>query len=127
METAITHRLSEDEVVDNQIEAFLSNSKSRWSRTACCALQISVQVRASREKVREAIRSGRLPSRSQDSTRGSSGSGGVCRVCQEVIVMSSSMTELEVAFNDRAAGFVVCQIHYQCFAAWEIERTTTDQ
>jgi hypothetical protein len=37
------------------------------------------------------------------------------------------MTELEIAFGDDAAGFVFYQIHYQCFAAWEIERTTTDQ
>jgi hypothetical protein len=78
-----------------------------------------------REEAREAIRSGRLPSRRQDFTRGGSGSGGVCPVCEEII--SSSVTELEIGFNDGAAGFVVYQIHYQCFAAWEIERTTTDQ
>jgi hypothetical protein len=37
------------------------------------------------------------------------------------------VAELEIGFNDGAAGFVVYQIHYQCLAAWEIERTTTDQ
>jgi hypothetical protein len=77
-----------------------------------------------REKAREAIRNGRLPSRHQDSTRGGRGSSGVCPVCEEVIL--SSMTELEIAFSDGAAGLVLYQIHYRCFAAWEIERSTTD-
>jgi hypothetical protein len=46
-------------------------------------------------------------------------------VCEEVI--ASSATELEIEFNDGATGFVVYQLHYPCFAAWEIERGTPDQ
>ena len=46
-------------------------------------------------------------------------------MCEEVI--TSSATELEIEFNDGTAAFVVYQLHYPCFAAWEIERGTPDQ
>jgi hypothetical protein len=46
-------------------------------------------------------------------------------VCEEVI--GPSTIELEIGFDDGAAGFVVYQLHYRCFVAWEIERDTEDQ
>ena len=54
-----------------------------------------------RERAREAIRSGRLPSRSQDRTLGGPGSGEKCAVCGELV--TRQMTELEAEFNHDGA------------------------
>ena len=74
------------------------------------------------EQARDAIRSGRLPSRHPNRTLGGPGSGEACAVCGERIMRS--MTELEIQFTRDGAisepdSF---RLHHQCFAAWEIER-----
>jgi len=73
-----------------------------------------------REKAREAMRSGRIPSRRQHIIRSGRDGGSICPVCDELI--GSPTTELEIEFSNGAAGFVTYQLHSLCFVAWDIER-----
>ena len=72
------------------------------------------------DKAREAIRRGKLPSRHQDRTLGGAGSGAECAVCGDPVMRH--MTELEIQFN-HGETVSYYHLHYQCFAAWDFERT----
>jgi hypothetical protein len=82
-----------------------------------------------RQRAREAIQIGNLPSRHPDRTWGGPGVGAACPVC-ELPVKKEEM-EFEVQFardgseGDRQGGdrhFDIFHIHVRCFAAWELER-----
>ena len=79
-----------------------------------------------REMAREAIRSGKLPTRRQDLLLGATGTGRACAVCWEPI--PHNQAELEVEFNQHSVppGLVTYRLHPRCFAAWEFERTKVD-
>jgi len=76
-----------------------------------------------REKAREAIRSGKLPSRKPDRTYGGPGSGKLCSLCGERVTLEQ--IEMEIEFNShgvqpRLDGYY---LHVSCLAAWEFQRT----
>jgi len=76
-----------------------------------------------REKAREAIRSGKLPSRRSDRLFGVPGDGGPCAVCFEPL--SPNEMEMQLQFNrsDGAPGLDLYHLHHRrCYAAWEFER-----
>lgn len=79
-----------------------------------------------REKAREAIRSGRLPSRRPDRTFGGPGIGASCAVCGESV--TRDQMELEVEFNRHGPtpGLDRCHLHTRCFAAWGAVRDADD-
>jgi hypothetical protein len=76
-----------------------------------------------RAKAREAIRSGRLPTKKPDRMFGGAGTGIPCAVCGESVARSDA--EIEIEFNRHGAtpGLDQHHLHYRCFAAWEFERT----
>ena len=76
-----------------------------------------------RDKAREAIRSGRLPTRRPDRTFGGSGSNRPYSVCGELV--TSGETEFEIEFNRHGVqpGLDRYLLHVRCLAAWEFERT----
>ena len=80
---------------------------------------------ALRTKAREAIRTGRMPSRRPDRTWGGPGVGVVCEVCGEAV--TKDQLEMQVEFSRDGssappAGLEIFHIHVRCFAAWEFER-----
>jgi len=84
------------------------------------ALQMDVSTL--REKAREAIQNGKLPTRSPDSTMGGPGCGEACALCGETL--RRHQMELEAVF--RQDGEIPethkYHLHPRCFAAWECER-----
>jgi hypothetical protein len=79
-----------------------------------------------REKAREAIRSGRLPSTRASRIFGGPGSGAPCAVCREPIPRTDTEYELEFNRHGTKPGFDRYYLHYRCFAAWELERAKVD-
>ena len=75
-----------------------------------------------REKARDAIRIGRLPTKKPDRTSGGPGVGAQCSLCGETIAPGD--TEFEIEFNRHGAtpGLDRYYLHYHCFAAWDKER-----
>ena len=75
-----------------------------------------------REKAREAIRIGRLPSRRPDRTFGGPGNGASCSVCGEAI--TRDQMELEIEFNRHGStpGLDRYHLHTRCFVAWGAAR-----
>ena len=71
-----------------------------------------------RDKAREAIHSGRLPTAKPGRTFGGPSSGAVCAICGEPVPRGE--TEFKVQFAVPEAGHY---LHVRCFAAWELERT----
>jgi len=83
-----------------------------------------------REKAREAIRSGKLPTSKPHRTYGGTGSGVDCPVCGEPVNRDQMELEIEFARHgstpavaSTAPGFDRYHLHLRCFAAWELERT----
>jgi hypothetical protein len=78
--------------------------------------------RAIAKIAREAVRSGKLPSRAPDHTWGGPGSGALCGICG--VSIGEEETELEIEFSRDAEGRLLDkhQLHVACFAAWERER-----
>ena len=74
-----------------------------------------------REKAREAIESGKLPTRKPDLTLGGLGSGRTCAVCGELL--TRTQVELAIEFNRHGStpGLDTYHLHPRCFAAWEFE------
>jgi hypothetical protein len=75
---------------------------------------------ALRQKARDAIMAGRLPTCSPTGVWGGPGTGKTCAVCGQVIGRDSLGFELEFGGDD-VEGRKVHDVHIWCFAAWEFE------
>lgn len=73
-----------------------------------------------REKIREAIRNGRLPTRRPDRIWGGPSAGGVCALCREPLLQGELELEIEFARDDSSAHSH--QVHLRCFNVLESER-----
>jgi hypothetical protein len=84
-----------------------------------------------REKVREAIRAGRLPSTPPERTWGGRGCGAYyCTICGERI--NPDQVEFELEYRRTGAnngkdgnGSGNVHVHLRCFSAWDLERYET--
>ena len=76
-----------------------------------------------REKAREAIGSGALPTSKPDRMFGGPGSNVACAVCGEPV--TNDQMEFEIEFNRHGTTPSLDRyyLHPRCFAAWEFERT----
>lgn len=74
------------------------------------------------EQARDAIRSGRLPSRHPDRTLGGPGSEEACAVCGERVRRHMTEIELQYTRNGAISEPDRFRLHHQCFAAWTVER-----
>ena len=75
-----------------------------------------------RQKARDAITAGRLPTRNPTGVWGGPGTGKSCAVCTQVISGDGLGFELEFASADVAGPTpTVHNVHIWCFAAWEFE------
>jgi hypothetical protein len=77
-----------------------------------------------RAKAREAIRTGKLPSRRPDRTWGGPGVGAPCSVCGAPIRQDQLELEAQFAHDGSNPGLDKFHIHVRCFAVWELERRT---
>jgi hypothetical protein len=75
-----------------------------------------------REQAREAIRSGKVPSRRSARMFGGPGSGRPCVVCGEPLPRAEIEIELEFNLQDGTPDPVQYRFHHRCFTAWEFER-----
>jgi hypothetical protein len=75
-----------------------------------------------REKAREAVQSGKLPSRGPDRMWGGPGVGAECAVCGLLGTKDEMAFEIEFAHDGDNPGLDKYQVHIRCFAAWEFER-----
>ena len=95
-----------------------------WLRSACVRLGAPTipDEPILREKARDAIRSGRLPSRRSDRMWGGPGVSASCAVCGEPV--SRDQTGFELQFESDGAEHPMDKhhLHVRCFAAWEFER-----
>jgi hypothetical protein len=73
-----------------------------------------------REKAREAIRSGRLPSSNPILTLGGPGCGALCSLCGDPLAHEQMEIEIEIVRQGTTAA--VFHLHPLCFAAWHVER-----
>ena len=76
-----------------------------------------------REKAREALYSGRVPTRGPDRTWSGPGVGASCSVCELPITDDQLEFEIEFSRNGDTLGLDAFHVHIRCFAAWEFERT----
>ena len=76
-----------------------------------------------RAKAREAVRSGKLPSRQPDRTGGGPEVGAPCTVCGAAITKDQLEFKVQFADDGSNPGLDKFHIHVRCFAAWEFERT----
>ena len=81
---------------------------------------------ALRELAREAIRSGRLPSRRAHDAWGGPGNGGRCAICSELVTADQLELEVEFLGNGGGEGSQTYHLHPRCLAAWEIELRRLD-
>ena len=72
-----------------------------------------------RAKAREAIRTGKLPSKRPDRTWGGPGVNAPCTVCGEPVTKDQLEFEVQFAHD---GGLDKFHVHVRCFAAWEFER-----
>jgi len=75
-----------------------------------------------REKARDAIRSGRLPSRRSDRMWGGPGMSAPCAVCGEPVSRDQTGFELQFEGDNAESPMDRHNLHVRCFAAWEFER-----
>jgi len=81
-----------------------------------------------REKAREAIRAGTLPSQRPDGTLGGPGFGGACALCGERLRPNQMELAAEFESCDATPGRRNSyHFHPRCYAAWEFERTQGDR
>jgi len=78
---------------------------------------------ALREKARDAIRSGRLPSARPILTLGGPGCGAVCSLCGDPLTHDLMEIEIEIEFVRQGTTAAVFHLHPLCFAVWHFERT----
>ena len=76
-----------------------------------------------RDKAREAIRNGKLPTRRPDRIMGGPGCGEACALCGQTL--RRNQMELEAEFRQDGAIPELHKYHLdpRCFAAWEFERS----
>lgn len=77
---------------------------------------------AIRDKAREAIRAGRIPSRNPERTWGGPGIGASCAICCKPVTREDVEFELEFSGDTEGTTSVSYHVHVRCFAAWEFER-----
>jgi hypothetical protein len=70
-----------------------------------------------REKAREAIRAGKLPSRRPDRMWGGPGVGERCAICCELITRDQLELEIPFARDGAASDHDTFHVHVRCFAA----------
>jgi hypothetical protein len=76
-----------------------------------------------RQKAREAIRGGKLPSHRPVRTWGGPGSATCCAVCGETVLPDEMEYELQFAAGgDESCGARPYHVHVRCYRAWESER-----
>jgi len=79
-----------------------------------------------REKAREAILSGRLPTARPSRTFYGHSAGARCAVCGDPVRRGELDFELEFRASpppDARSEVRRCHMHERCFAAWEVART----
>ena len=77
---------------------------------------------ALREKARDIIRTGKLPSRRPDRTWGGPGVNAECAVCGLPVRPDEMEFEIQFARDGDNPGLDKYHVHIRCFAAWELER-----
>jgi hypothetical protein len=75
---------------------------------------------ALRQKARDAIMAGRLPTYRPTGVWGGPGTGNSCAVCAQAITADGLGFELEFAEEDTGQP-EIRNVHLWCFAAWEFE------
>jgi hypothetical protein len=75
-----------------------------------------------RAKAREAIHTGKLPSKRPDCTSSGPGVGAPWSVCGKPIKRDQLELETQFAHDGSNPGLDKFLIHVRCFAAWELER-----
>jgi hypothetical protein len=80
-----------------------------------------------RKKAREAIGTGRLPSRRPDRMWGGPGNGAQCAICSSLLAGEDMGFELEFACPLKGGPSLNRHVHVRCFAAWELERDSADR
>jgi hypothetical protein len=71
------------------------------------------------QRARNAIREGRLPTRTPDRTWGGPGIGAPCAVCDLPVPRDGMQFEIQFAIHGKRD---VYHVHTGCYAAWELER-----
>ena len=74
-----------------------------------------------REKAREAIQNGKLPTRSPDRIMGGPGCGEACALCGETLQRNRMELEAEFSCGGEIHELHKYHLHPSCFAAWELE------
>ena len=74
-----------------------------------------------RERAREAIKAGQLPSRPADRTWGGPGTGLDCAICGRPLPPQETELELEFLGSSEEGHSVRCHVHVGCFHAWQLE------
>ena len=74
------------------------------------------------QRVRNAIREGKLPTRPPDRTWGGPGSGVPCAVCDLPIPRAGMQFEIQFAIDGSPPDFNIYHVHTSCYAAWNLER-----
>jgi len=77
---------------------------------------------ALREKAREAIQNGKLPTRSPDSIKGGPGCGEACALCGETLRRNEMELEPEFKAEGEVPELHKYHLHPRCLMAWECER-----
>ena len=79
-----------------------------------------------RAKAREALESGKLPTRKPDRTLGGLGRGGVCALCGTLLTPTGMEIEVEFGRMGTTTRLDTYLLHPRCFAAWESLRDTLE-
>ena len=74
-----------------------------------------------REKAREAVQNGKLPTRSPDRIMGGPGCGEACALCGETLRRTQMELEPEFRQDGEARELHKYHLHPRCFMAWECE------
>lgn len=75
-----------------------------------------------REKAREVIRQGKLPSETPTRVWGGPGVGARCSVCELPVTKQEKEFEIQFERDGDNPGLDKYHVHIRCFAAWEFER-----
>lgn len=75
-----------------------------------------------REKAREAIETGKLPTRRPDRIMGGPGCGEACALCRETLGRNQMELEPEFIEDSGVSEVHKYHLHSRCFIAWESAR-----